>query len=310
VTADDPRRSQTIGTLAVVGAVACFALSFSIVKWPRVPGSVIAWWRLLGSAVLWWILLVARRVRQGTPLPDRATIALVAPAALAFGLNISLIFLGVTRTSVAHSEFIAAMGALLLIPAGALFFGEHPNWRALRWGAVCLVGLIVVLANSPAGGEAAWEGDLIVVVAALAFCGYQLLSKRIRQRHVPPWDFMAVAMTGALITATPVAVATGGSEMWPLSAKAVTAIVLLTLMTGMLAHALLYYAQRHVPLSTIGIVQAGQPAQSAAWAWLLLGEAITAWQVPGMLLVTLGLALVVWSSRTAPATLPTDPGPG
>ena len=45
---------------------------------------------------------------------------------------------------------------------------------------------------------------------------------------------------------------------------------------------MLYFAQRSVPISTISIIQAGQPSLSAIWAWLLLGEAIAAAQVPGM----------------------------
>ena len=61
------RRSLIIGMASVVAAVVCFALSFSIIKWPGVKGSVIAWWRLVVSAVLWWALLVARRWRSGTP---------------------------------------------------------------------------------------------------------------------------------------------------------------------------------------------------------------------------------------------------
>ena len=45
-TVNDPRealRSLVNGMLAVVASVMCFALSFSIIKWPGVPGSVIAW---------------------------------------------------------------------------------------------------------------------------------------------------------------------------------------------------------------------------------------------------------------------------
>jgi drug/metabolite transporter (DMT)-like permease len=59
---------------------------------------------------------------------------------------------------------------------------------------------------------------------------------------------------------------------------------------------MLYYAQHHVPISTISIIQAGQPSLSAIFAWVLLGEALVAAQVPGMVLVTLGLVLVFWFS--------------
>jgi drug/metabolite transporter (DMT)-like permease len=289
--------------LAVVASVVCFALSFSIIKWPGIPGSVIAWWRLVASAVLWWVLLAGRRVRTGTALPSRPTWTLSVPPALCFGVNVALLFLGITKTSVAHGEFINAMAPLVLIPAGMVMFGEHPNWRALRWGIVSLVGLAIVLTNGPASGVATVEGDVLVVGSVLAFCAYQLLARRARARGVGPWDFMTVVMTVAVVTATPVALLTAGDEMWPLSAKAWAAVATLSVLTGMAGHGLLYYAQHSVPISTISIIQAGQPSLSALWAWLLLGEALVAAQVPGMILVTLGLVLVFWFSlRPAPAT--------
>ena len=289
--------------LAVVASVMCFALSFSIIKWPGIPGSVIAWWRLVLSAVLWWMLLVGRRVRTGSALPSKPTWTLSVPPALCFGVNIALLFLGITKTSVAHGEFINAMAPLVLIPAGMVMFGERPNWKALRWGIISLVGLVIVLTNGPARGVAKVKGDVLVLGSMLAFCGYQLLARRARARGVGPWDFMAVVMTVALVTATPVALFTASDDMWPLSAKAWAAVAMLAVLTGMAGHGLLYFAQRSVPISTISTIQAGQPSLSAIWAWLLLGEALVVAQIPGMILVTLGLVLVfTFSLRPAPGT--------
>lgn len=296
------RRPLLIGMLAVVASVICFALSFSIIKWPGIPGSVIAWWRLVVSSVLWWMLLAGRRVRTGAALPTRQTWALSVPPALCFGVNIALLFLGITKTSVAHGEFINAMAPLVLIPAGMVIFGEQPNWKALRWGIVSLVGLVIVLTNGPARGVATIKGDLLVAGSMLAFCAYQLLARRARARGVGPWDFMTVVMTVALVTATPVALITAGDDMWPLSGKAWAAVAMLAVLTGMAGHGMLYFAQRSVPISTISIIQAGQPSLSALWAWLLLGEALVAAQVPGMVLVTLGLVLVFMFSLRPTAT--------
>ena len=48
-------------------------------------------------------------------------------------------------------------------------------------------------------------------------------------------------MTLALVTATPVALFTAGDDLWPLSAKAWAAVAILSVMTGMVGHGLLYY---------------------------------------------------------------------
>jgi drug/metabolite transporter (DMT)-like permease len=298
-TARAPRTPRTLGLLAVFAASLSFAISLSVVKWPGVPGSVIAWWRLIGSALLWWAFLAIRRRRTGRPLPTRAEWMLATPPALCFGINISLFFLALTRTSVAHADFISSMSPLILIPAGFLLFGEQPRWRALSWGLLSALGLVIILTNGSETGVATLGGDLLVVAGVLGFAGYQLLAKRARGRGVEPFDFMTIVMTVALVTATPVALWTAGDQLWPLSAKAWAAVAILSVMTGMVGHGLLYYAHRSVPIATISMIQTSQPTMSTCLAWVLLGETITLGQVPGMVLVTTGVAITVWLSHRA-----------
>ncbi len=302
-------RARTLGLFAVLGAIVCFALSFSILKWPRVPGAVIAWWRLVGSSILWWFVLSFRRHRTGIALPSGDTVRHCLLPGLAFGINISLLFAGVTRTAVAHSEFIASLSPLILMPAGFLFFREHPNWTALRWGVLSLAGIAIVLFFGPEQGEATLGGDVLVVIAVLGFTAYLLLAKRARAYGVGTWDFMAVVMPIALVTATPVAVITAGADMWPLSAKAWVAALTLSVLTGMVAHGLITFAHRSVPIATIATVQVSQPALAVFFAWLFLGETITAAQVPGMILVLIGVGLVSWFTHRRTGTHALTEGP-
>ncbi len=92
-----------------------------------------------------------------------------------------------------------------------------------------------------------------------------------------------------------------GDEFWSLSARGWLVVLLLTFLTGMIAHGLLVVAQRHVPVATIGILQVGQPAIAVVWGVVILGEEIRPAQIPGMVLVVAGLAaFAVVSHATAP----------
>lgn len=288
-----------MGIGAVLSAVMLFALSLSIVKWPGVPGAVIAWWRLIGSSILWWVVLHVRRARNGTPLPSRATVRKAVVPALLFGLNISLIFNALTRTSIAHADFIAALSPLVTMPLGFLLFRERPQWRALGWGVLSIVGIAIVLFNGPDQGVATWQGDVLAAVGTLMLVFYLMAAKRVRATGVDTFDLMALVMPMALITATPVVVVIAGDQLWPLGWKAWVAIAILSMMTGMVAHGLLVFAHPRVPIATMSTMQVSQPALSAMWAWVLLGEEIAAAQVPGMALVIIGLALVSWFSQRA-----------
>jgi drug/metabolite transporter (DMT)-like permease len=288
---------RPLGLLAVFGAIVSFSISYALVKWAHTPGSVVAFWRMVGAAVLWWVLIAARRARTGAPYPTAATWKRVFVPAVFFGANITLLFTAVTKTSVAHAEFISSLSPLLLVPAGAVLFKEHPDWTAMRWGLLSLFGIVIVLFLGPAKGAATVGGDLLMIVVLAVWVGYLLTSKHARAAGVDTFDFMACLMPLGLITTTPITLAIDGDDIWPLSGRGWFVVAVLTVLTGMVAHGLLAYAHRTVPLATVGVLQVGQPALSVTWAWLIIDERISLAQVPGMVLVILGQALFVAASQ-------------
>ncbi len=279
-----------IGIIAMVLAVLAFSSSSTLVKWAGTPGSVIAFWRMILAVVLWWIVIAVRKVRTGRPAPSAETWRRVLPAGLCFGFNITLFFTAITRTSIAHAEFITALSPIVLLPLGAVLFGEHPDRRALPWAALTLVGLAIVLFLGGSQGGASVGGDLLVVVVVGFWIGYLLTGRRARAT-VDVVDFMATMMPIGVLTATPVALVIAGDEIWPLSAKGWAAVCLLAVLTGMLGHGLIAFAQREVDIGTIGIIQVAQPALAVCWSYLILGEQIKPAQIPGMVLVIVGLAM-------------------
>jgi len=288
-----------IGILLVLAAVLTFSSSSSIVKWAETPGSVLAFWRMIGAVILWWIVIAGRRALTGRPVPSSTTWRRVVPAGLFFGLNITLFFTAINRTSIAHAEFITALSPLFLVPAGAIFFHEEPNRRALAWGGLTIVGLAIVLFLGGNQGGATFGGDALVIVVVFTWVGYLLTGRRARAT-VDVVDFMSTMMPIGLLTATPMALILAGDDIWPLSTKGWIAAGLLSVLTGMLAHGLIAAAQREVDVGTIGILQVAQPALAVGWSYLLLGEQIRAAQLPGMILMIIGLvafSTVQWRSK-------------
>jgi drug/metabolite transporter (DMT)-like permease len=300
------RHPRTLGLLAVITAVVCFSVSSSIVKWGETPGSVIAFWRMFFAVFAWWAVLGVQHVRVGQPWPTRGTWRLVVPAGLLFGANIAIFFTGVTKTSIAHAEFIGAVSPLLLVPAGVLFFAEHPNRRALVWGVLSVAGVLIVLSFGPDTGVASVRGDLLVLLAVTSWVAYLLFSKRVRATGLGVAEFMACVTPIGLLTAGPIAAAIAGEDMWPLSGRGWLAVLMLTVLTGVGAHGLVVYAQRTVPIATIGVLQSGQPALAVFWGWLILGETIRVAQLPGMILVIVGLAMFTVVSQRRPVPVAAD----
>ena len=156
-------------------------------------------------------------------------------------------------------------------------------------------------------GGATVGGDLLVVMAVVTWVSYLITSRRARRhgrrRRLHDDDDADRDDHGA-----PIALILAGDDLWPLTAKGWIAIGLLAVLTGMLGHGLIAFAQTEVDVGTISIIQVAQPALAIGWSYLLLGEEIRSAQVPGMVLVIVGLVAftVVSQRRLRAATMAGD----
>jgi drug/metabolite transporter (DMT)-like permease len=162
---------------------------------------------------------------------------------------------------------------------------------------VSVIGVALVLFFGPEQGASSIEGDLMMIGVLALWCGYLLSTKRARTSGVGTVDFMACMMPIGVLTAAPVALVIAGTDIASLSARGWLVVAILTVLTGMLSHGCIVFAQQHLPVATIGIMQTAQPAIAVLFGFLILGEAVRAPQVLGMALVISGLALFTLSTQ-------------
>ena len=106
--------AKTLGVFAVIGLVAAFSLSSTLVKRAETPGVLVAFWRMLMVSVLWNLVLWSsgRRV-------TRDDVRQVWLPGIFFGLNLAVFFAGATHNSVANAALIGSLAPFLIVPAGA-----------------------------------------------------------------------------------------------------------------------------------------------------------------------------------------------
>jgi drug/metabolite transporter (DMT)-like permease len=282
--------AKALGLLALGAAVVLFSLGSTLVRKAGIPGPTVAFWRMLVSALLWWAILWVTERR----FLNMADIRRALVPGIVFGLNIMFFFTAVTYTSVANVEFIGALTPIILVPAGALLFKEHINGRALWFGLISFAGLMLVLFNAPPRGVATWKGNSICVGAMFSWATYLLTSRRLRAT-MSIQTILAAIMTIATVTILPITLVRG--ELDDVTMHSVPYILLLSAMSGTVAHGLMVYAQHTVPIGTIGMLQVAQPALAAVWAYMLLDQGIRPIQVIGMALVLIGLTAVITLTR-------------
>ena len=291
---------QTLGWIAVGIAVVGFSLGSTLVKSADSPPVMLAFWRMVTTTVVWNLLLVSTGRR-----PSWASIKRGAVPGVLFGLNLTTFFVGATNNSVANAELIGALGPFLIVPLGAILFGESINRKALLFALPAIAGVGLVLFAAPAAGDASLKGNVFSVISMMLWAGYVAATRHFRGA-LDVIEFMASLLPVATLTVLPFALSSGfGSVSW----HGWKYILLLTFATGLSAHGLIVFAQRTIGIGTIGVAQVAQPALAALWSFLLLGEHLHRLQFVGMGFVLTGLLAFITVTQRANrhALLPAEP---
>ncbi len=273
--------ARTLGALATAGVVVAFSLSSTLVKRAETPGVLLAFWRMVTVSIVWNVVLwtTGRRVTL------RDVRQAFVPG-VCFGLNLAVFFAGATHNSVANAALIGSLAPFFIVPLGAVLFAEYLNPRALVFALVSFGGTALVLFSAPANGDASLRGNVFGVIAMLLLTGYVVSTRHFRG-EMDVTTFMATISPIATVAVFPLALANG--DIFGMTGRGWTYMLILALLVGIVGHGLLVFAQKAIPIGTIGIAQVVQPALAVVWSFLLLGEVLRGGQVVGIAIAMSGL---------------------
>jgi drug/metabolite transporter (DMT)-like permease len=228
----------------------------------RAQFSLAQWWRLAGIAA----------VNSAIPFSLFAWAAQRAPA-------------GVGAITNAMAVMFTALAAFLL-------YGERIGSRRIVGLLLGLVG-VVVLASDKTGGSNIWPAALAGTCAAMLYgVGGNLIRRYLV--GIPASAVAAATLLCASILLAPLAIA-----MWPSASIPVlswTAAVLLGVMCTGIAYVLYYRLIYRIGAPRAATVTYLVPLFGVVWAWLFLGEPLTASMAIAGALILSGVAI---SQRSA-----------
>ena len=274
--------AKALGALAVVGVVVGFSLSSTLAKRAETRGALLAFWRLTVATGVFNLYLLS----TGRRVTFRDVRVAIVPGVF-FGLNLATFFVGATNNSVANAALIGSLSPFLIVPLGAIVFGEYNDRRALVFALMSFGGVAFVLLNAPPLGDGSAKGNVLGFVAMLLLVAY-VVSTRYFRRSMDVAVFMATICPIAALAVLPIALTTG--DGLGMSSTGWTYMLLLTFLAGVAANGLLVYAQKAIAIGTIAISQVVQPAIALVWSFLLLGETVRSRQALGIAVAMAGLA--------------------
>jgi len=170
-----------------------------------------------------------------------------------------------------------------------LWWGDRWRWPFTAGLVVALAGAAVLLPVSFAVSPRHLRGDVLGIVTALFYAGYQLTVKQLRYRHTTGTVmFWTSAVAATVLLAVALAL---GEPLFPASARGWWVVVGLALVSQVAGQGLITWGVAHLPVSFGSVSLLWQPVVAAGAGLLLLGESLRAVQLAGGLLVLAGIYL-------------------
>jgi drug/metabolite transporter (DMT)-like permease len=263
---------------------------------------------LAASAVfLGWLCLRPAPVR--VERRDRPAFLLLG--FLAVPVNQGCFLFGLERSTASHAALLYALTPLVVLLIARRLLREERMLSKLAGTLVAFAGVAVILLERGLRHEAGLlTGDLLLLVAVVAWSAYTVLSKRMLRRYdamtVTGWSIIA----GTLLTLPALLVPGAIPRLASIPAAAWGAILYLAVATSVIAYPLWNYALRYMEASKVAIATNTQPILTAVLSWFLFGERFTPGFVLGAALILAGVTWVeTRSARLArEAVVPVEAG--
>lgn len=266
----------------------------------QLPALVLAFWRDLfvaGALALFFIIARPALLRAGRP-----NLGFLIAYGLVLTLFNSLWTVSVVFNGAAVSTVMAYSSAAFTAVLGWRLYGEQLGLRKITAVVLSITGTVLVAgALNPSVWRLNPLGIITGLLSGIAFAAYSLMGKAASQREINPWttllytfSFAALFLLGLNLLGgnLPGGVATP-NLLW-LSGALMGWLVLFSLavVPTIGGYGLYTVSLGYLPVSVANLIATLEPVMTAIWAFLLLGERLTAVQIFGSALIITGVMLL------------------
>jgi drug/metabolite transporter (DMT)-like permease len=182
---DGKSRTAALSEISLISATVFWGLNFAATKYAAefVPPLVFMALRFAGGGLL--LLLVLRLLEPASRLGRRDLVPMAALGCFGVATAQTGFTFGVSLSSAASTGLIFATA-----PVWGLFFGfvlglERPTWTGISGVGLSILGVGVIFYEGLGLEWANLIGDFLVLLAAMGFGAYTVLSMRLLGRYSP-----------------------------------------------------------------------------------------------------------------------------
>ena len=277
-----------LGGLAIVQLGGSFAFPIARYGLGIIEPYTFAFYRFVISAVILLALVAFRKFKVPVERKDFFRIVLLGFLIIPF--NQLTFLVGQSMTAAGHGAFLFSTTPVFIFILATIHLKEKVNWRRALGIAIALAGIsIIMFSGAVHVGSDYLLGDLIVLVAVIAWAYYMVLGKPLARKY------------GAL-RVTAYALASGTALYFPFGLyKAIQfdysqanlaawgSVLYLALIMSAVVYVAYYWLLKYMDASRVAVYQNIQPILATIAAWMFLGEAITSTFLVGGAIVLAGV---------------------
>jgi drug/metabolite transporter (DMT)-like permease len=278
----------------------------TLVEMPPLPLGLV---RFCGASAFLAALLL--RVRpKGQRLPPREAVPrLLLLAFVGVPLNQGFFLVGLSLSTAAHAALLYTLTPLFVLLLAQALLREAPGARTTIGTVLALGGTLFVLLSRGGSHGGALVGDILLLVAVLAWALYTAEGRELVASHGPiattAWTLIGGTALYAPIGAGSLFLPGAQEKIAHVSVAGWLGIVYLIVVTSVVSYLLWYWALAHLPAARVAVFNNLQPLATALLAQAVLHERATASFFAGAAVVISGVVLAQSSGRTPP--LPPEP---
>ncbi|HEX6904701.1 MAG TPA: DMT family transporter [Thermoanaerobaculia bacterium] len=232
---------------------------------------------------------------------------LIRPSARDFGYFTLLGFLGISfhqwlqsnglvTSEASTTSWIVASSPIFMAALGWLVLRERLGWLGALGIAVAALGVLVVVSkgdlSAVTAGSFGAPGDVLILLSALNWAVFSVLSRRGLRRHSSAGMMFWVMTIGWLLTAIQLFLGPGPMDALRLSGTGWAAVAFLGIACSGIAYVFWYDALRVLPAGQVGAMLYLEPLVTVAVAAVLLEEPVLPATLAGGFAILLGVWLV------------------
>ncbi len=290
-------RSRLFPTLSALFSVVIWGATFVATKiaLTEVSPATIIWIRFGIGVLILGATVLARRQFAVPAAGDLGMLALLGFVGVTFHQWLQATGLQTTRAT--NTAWIVATIPVFTALLGWLFLKEKMGWFRVGGIAVAALGVLLIVSNGNLGslftGGFGAIGDLLILISALNWAVYTILSRRELARHPAARMMFYVMLFGWLFTCIWIfTIGPGLDEIPTLTSKGWMAILVLGIFGSGFAYIAWYDALQEIPASQLGVFINIEPLITIVLAAMMINEPITAVSLLGGAIIILGVWLV------------------